>query len=297
MEDKVAVIVLNYFGLEDTIKCINSVQNNLNSTIFLIDNSANHYEKLKLLKVFNKNNDVHMLFPLRNLGFSAGVNLGLGEAINKGFTKFFLLNNDAVILRGIESHLQNAFKQNPAVLIAPSIRWRSHINSGNYYHRYFGLIVSDPTVLSNGWLYYFTGCSLAFDITFLEKVGNFNEKFFMYGEDIELTFRAREKGISLQLLDTELVYHEGSKSSALASFFYEYHMSRAHFLLCFYLFRNPLKIAMAFLGKSLALPARAIIRCLRYKSLVPIAALMLAPLPLKIRPRRTSENIFKFGSA
>jgi GT2 family glycosyltransferase len=283
---QIAAIILNYFGFDDTIKCINSVQKNLRSAIFLIDNSANQNEKTKLRKVFKNNKNIHMLFPSRNLGFAAGVNLGISEAINKGFKRFFLLNNDTILLNGAEVQLKNAFNKYPTAIIAPAIKWRDYINKGNYYHRYFGLIDNDCIVRSSGWLYYFTGCALAFDITFLEKVGNFNEKFFMYGEDVELTFRAQEKGVSLKLLENEFVIHEGSKSAIMASFFYEYHMARSHYLLCFLLFKSPFKKATAFLGKLFPLAIRACIRSLRYKSLAPLAALLLAPIPLRIRPKQ-----------
>ena len=287
MENQLAVIILNYFGFENTIKCISSVQKVLKSAVFLVDNSADKDERNKLERIFNKTKDIHMLFPSENLGFAAGVNLAINEALKKRFKSFLLLNNDTILLDGLEKRLKKAFTKWPTSLIAPTIRWNAHINKGNYYHKYFGFIVNNKIPKFGSWLYYFTGCALAFDRTFLDKVGYLNEKFFMYGEDVELTLRAQQKGVPLILLEDELVYHAGSQSSNMASFFYEYHMTRMHYLLCFMLLRNPLRQAFSLLTKILILTFRACIRCIRYKNLASLKALFLAPIPLKIRPDRS----------
>ncbi len=282
--NQIAVVILNYFGTETTIKCINSVQKTLKPTIFLVDNSANQAERNRLTSLYQEQKEVYMFFPSENLGFAAGVNLAIREAVQKGFKWFLLLNNDAILLSGAGTQLRRAFNQWPTALIAPVIRWGDRINKGNFYHKYFGLLVNERLPKSNVWLYYLTGCALAFDLGFLDKVGLMNEKFFMYGEDVEFTFRALEKGVPIKLIENELVYHEGSQSAGMASFFYEYHMTRMHYLLSFILLKHPLQKAMSILGKIMVLTSRAIIRSIRYKSWSPLTALILAPLPLKIRP-------------
>ena len=285
-KDKIAVIILNYFDTEVTAKCIHSVQKTLKSTIFLVDNSANHDERKRLTSLYQHQEDVHLLFPMENLGFAAGINLAIKKAIPKGFKRFLLLNNDAVLLDGAGTQFRQAFNQWPTALMAPAIRWGERINKGNYYHKYLGLIVNDRMSESDNYLYYLTGCALAFDLGFLNKVGLMNEKFFMYGEDVEFTFRALEKGVSVKLIEKELVYHEGSRSAGMASFFYEYHMTRMHYLLSFILLKYPQQKVISILVKILMLTSRAIIRSVRYKSFSPLAALILAVLPLKIRPSR-----------
>ena len=286
--NQIAVIILNYFGTEATVKCIDSVQNTLKATIFLVDNSANHDERSRLTSLYLDQEGVHMFFPSENLGFAAGVNLAIKEAVRRGFKWFLLLNNDAVLLDGAGLQLGQAYSKWPTALIAPAIRWGERIHKGNFYHKYLGLIVDTQLPKSNNWLYYLTGCALAFDSEFLEKVGLMNEKFFMYGEDIEFTFRAIAKGVPVKLIDKELVYHEGSRSAGMASFFYEYHMIRMHYLLSFILFKHPVQKSISILSKIIVLTARAIVRSIRYKRASPLTALILAPLPLKIRP--TQKN-------
>lgn len=286
--NQIAVIILNFYGTEATAKCIGSVQKILKPEIFLVDNSANHDEGGRLTSLYQNQERVHIFFPSENLGFATGVNFGLKEAIKKGFSRFFLLNNDTIVLYGLKEKLEDAFAKWPGALIAPTIRWGDSSNKGYYYHKYLGFIAREKFVRSNSWLYYLSGCALAFDREFLDKVGFFSEKFFMYGEDIELAYRAQSRNVPIVLMPDELVIHEGSHSARIASFFYEYHITRCHYLLSFLLFRDPFNQMIAAILKTLTMFIRALIRIWRYKTLSPLKALLLAPLSLKIRPVRNT---------
>ena len=283
---RIAVIILNYFDAEATITCIDSVRNRLQATIFLIDNSADAAEKSILTALFQKCFDIHLFFPPKNLGFAGGVNLGLSEAVCRGYYRFLLLNNDAIVLDGIQEKITIAYEKCKGGLIAPAIHWGDSINRGYYYHKYFGLITKERIFDSNGWFYYLSGCALAFDKDFIDNVGFLNEQFFMYGEDIELAFRAVRKNVAIELIPDVLVLHDGSRSSNIASFFYEYHLSRSHYLLCFIFFTNPLNITMAILAKTFTLMARAIVRSTRYKSLEPLKGFLLGPFSIRVRPSK-----------
>ena len=288
MQKQIAVIILNYLRHKDSYACIKSVRNSLQATIFLVDNSADEMEKKIIKEMFGAINDIRLLFPEKNLGFSAGVNLALKEAVDSGFHHFLILNNDAVLLKDAGRVLNRVFDQHPGSLIAPSIKWGQNICRKNYYHKYLGLIyTTKPSFHKKGWISYLTGCALAFDRTTLDMLGYFDESFFMYGEDAEISHRARTKRISIVILQNVLVYHKGSQSAQMASLFYEYHIARAHYLLSFCILDHPFKTLLSLLGKSITLTARAYVRSLRYHNLNPLIALLLAPIPLRIRPRRS----------
>lgn len=61
--NRIAVIILNYFGADFTKACIDSVRLRLQSVVFLIDNSADKAEKIKLLALFDEYSDVLIFFP------------------------------------------------------------------------------------------------------------------------------------------------------------------------------------------------------------------------------------------
>lgn len=279
-----AVIILNYLGFDDTYECIKSVKNSLLSTIFLVDNSADDFERIKLEDKFKNQVDIKLIFPPENLGFAAGVNLALRKAIEAGYQYFILLNNDAVLTPDSGEVFAKAFLEHPGSIISPVILWGKNFRKGNYYQKYFGLISTQPYFKGFGSIYYFTGCALGFDKKVIEKIGYLDETFFFYGEDIEFSNRAHKYNIPLVNLEYKLVDHKGSKSARLASFFYEYHMIRAHFLLVHKIFSNPFKIVISSSCKFLTLFLRSIFRCLRYRSFIPLIALFAGALPLKIRP-------------
>jgi len=285
MNDRTAVIILNYFGHEDTAACAASVQRHVPGAVCcIVDNSASAAERSCLQKLFGARDDVFLIFPSENLGFAAGVNRGLQAALEKGFSRFLLLNNDAVMLAGSGEILEAACAQHPGALIAPSIRWAGQICAGNYYHRYFGLILRKRPKRASGWLFYLTGCALLFDKVFLERNGLFSEAFFMYGEDVEFSARACFNAVPVLCLPDIIIDHAGSGSSHMASFFYEYHVARSHYLLTFFMFDKKPQQLLVLAIKMLSLLARALLRCVRFRTVTPLKALCCAPFKLLVRP-------------
>lgn len=279
------VIILNYFGYDDTVLCIKSVKNSLRATIFLVDNSADKTERQKLENTFLNQSEIRLIFPEENLGFAAGVNLALRRAIAEGYQHFLLLNNDTVLTPDAGNVFAKAFIDHPCSIISPTIIWGENLSKGNYYQKYLGLITTMPYLNSFGSLYYLTGCALAFDKKVIDAIGHLDETFFFFGEDIEYCYRATKNNIPLILLHDKLIQHEGSKSAKMASFFYEYHMIHSHYLLSLKIIDNSLNMLISFLGKFLTFSLRAFIRCFRHKSLIPFIALFAGAFSLKIRPQ------------
>jgi N-acetylglucosaminyl-diphospho-decaprenol L-rhamnosyltransferase len=303
--DQFAVVILNFFGYQDTLRCIARVRRSLNAAFFIVDNSAENNEKTKLASPLSDQPHIRLIFPDENLGFAAGVNIALKKAVGAGFKRFLLLNNDAVLLENAGKILNKAFDTYPACLIAPAIKSNNYIYCESYYHKYLGLITQrhiseKPRQRSEklGWVRYLSGCALAFDKDLLDKIGLLDESFFMYGEDVVFSHRARKSGVPIVLLEYNLVHHKGSHSAKMASFFYEYHMARAHFLLTFNLLSRPYQQVLSLFGKSATLTVRAWIRCFRYRTFAPLAALLLCSLPLRIRPRKSksTSNILSYFS-
>lgn len=286
MPSRIAVIILNFFGHDDSLACVQSVLATLDAAIFLVDNSADPNERKILEKSFKEKDDVSLFFPDENLGFSAGVNLALREAVKENFQRFLLLNNDALLLQGAGEILQDVFEKYKSSLITPSIQWGEEIVNKNQYHKFLGLILTNSQVKGWGWMPYLTGCALAFDKNLLDIVGYLDETFFMYGEDVEYSYRAQSQELPLRVLDDVLVKHEGSQSSQKSSLFYEYHVTRSHFLLTFRLHKNPFMQAITLAAKGGILLIRAVRRCARYNTFVPFIAFLYAPFHKDIQPRK-----------
>lgn len=102
----VAIIILNWNGLQDTMECLISVFKNdyPNYSIYLIDNHSDKDELKQIKEWVNKElgNDkekpkINYLQSDRNLGFSGGNNLGIRQALERGADYIFTLNNDTEV--------------------------------------------------------------------------------------------------------------------------------------------------------------------------------------------------------
>lgn len=96
---KIAVVILHYENLKDTVECINSLneQREKNFDIVVVDNGSKN-EKLESIEyMFSNKENMHFLYSKTNLGFAKGNNLGFDYAKNKLNAEIIVLaNNDLV---------------------------------------------------------------------------------------------------------------------------------------------------------------------------------------------------------
>lgn len=100
---KMAFLILHYYTIEDTIKCIKSIKENMGNleyTIVVVDNGSLNESGKKLAQKYEKDPKVHILINKENLGFSKGNNIGF-KYIKEHFQPDFIvmLNNDTVLLQ------------------------------------------------------------------------------------------------------------------------------------------------------------------------------------------------------
>jgi GT2 family glycosyltransferase len=72
----------------------------------------------------------------------------------------------------------------------------------------------------------FCGGAVALRSSFLRDVGLFDPSFFLYYEDLDLSWRAHYKGWSIQYVPTSVVYHEHAYSSGEGSPFFRFWVDR-----------------------------------------------------------------------
>jgi len=289
-QGKVCAIVLDYRGAQKTAKCLRSLVGHGIDQIIVVDNSADAKASRELSDVLeticreDPEFTIRLLTPEENLGFAKGMNFALQHAAHSDtlYDYYLLINNDAEATPNLISQLKRALDSDPQLcLVAPSIFSVSGKQQALvWYHRYFGLLTERRTPLAFPYL---TGCCLMFRRNLAGSGKLFDEDFFMYGEDAALGWKLSRAGKEMRCLRDALVQHEGGASSSKAGLFYEYHLARAHLLLALKTWRSPVEIPFMILCKLLALAARAFIRCVRYRSAIPLYAYVLSWLPLKVR--------------
>ncbi|MBI3958330.1 MAG: glycosyltransferase family 2 protein [Chloroflexi bacterium] len=216
----VYVILLNWNRCEDTLECLASLV-------------ASTYHPLHLLVVDQHSSDgsperiraacpeVEVLKLAQNVGFAAGMNAGIRHALQKGATHLLLLNNDTVVAPEMIAELMAQLK--PGVgMVGPVIFYYDRPEtvwsmgggihslllemSGN--HGRGQAIPAQPVVQS-----FLSGCALLLPRETVERVGLWDERFFMYYEDLDYCLRVGKRGLRLLLTPTAHLWHKVSASS------------------------------------------------------------------------------------
>lgn len=267
-------LLLNYRDAGRSLRCIRSLLSNGLEHVLVWDNSEDGGQSVQaLLELLGGERRVSVASAGGNLGFAAGVNRGL-EWIREHFPDAWvlLINNDAELRPGAAQKLISALEAAPSAVIAyPQINHDGRVVGTGFYQRRLGLIAFDRKRHSGGWVPHASGCCQLLAPCRLQGPW-FDEHFFMYGEDVELGARLGEAGMAF--VREALVTHEGSASSGLGSPFYETRMVLAHLLLVPKVAHSSYERFLCYGGRLLTLPLRAILRTMRYRSRVPLKALV-----------------------
>ena len=277
----ICVIVLNYFGATHTRNCVEALIGQAIDTLVLVDNS-NDADQTRAIRAIAADVEasgvgfaVHVLVNAGNLGFGRGINAAIATDRRQGGHRYYLLlNNDAVVpAEGVATLLRTLRRPPAATLVSPRIRTGRRCSCWLHYNRWLSHITHTPS----RWAFpYLIGACLLIDANHIDEGGPFDEAFFCYGEDVLLNWHTRLQGGGIRCADDVIVEHLGSASSGLCSPLYEYHVARGHILLATRLAEGPWQRCWFWLGRAGYLPARALLRTLRFHDTTPLRMLWLA---------------------
>jgi N-acetylglucosaminyl-diphospho-decaprenol L-rhamnosyltransferase len=165
-----------------------------------------------------------------NLGFGAGANRGAGRALERGCTHLLLLNPDVTIGAGSLSRLVAFSVDHPKTLVSPTV----DLPGGTAWFvdgrldRRTGLTRSTLACEQQGPDRWLTGACLVTDRDAWDLLGGFDERYFLYWEDIDLSQRFLELGGELAVLRDVSAVHSvrGTQRSRGRTNRYCFHMCR-----------------------------------------------------------------------
>lgn len=229
--DSVAIVVLNWNGMSDTFDCIASLsrQSYGNFTMILIDNgSIEHGTIHKLDELKAKYQDrLHIIRNKNNDGFAGGVNIGIRYALQHDFTYVALFNNDAIADPAWLSTLVTASKEHKSAITTGLLLHADGktIDSTGDWYSIWGLpfprsrndIREDAP--ASGYVFGATGGASLYRSELFKKVGLFDESFFAYYEDVDISFRTQLAGHKVYYTNEAIAYHkQGASSSKISGF-------------------------------------------------------------------------------
>lgn len=284
-------LTLNYRRPELTVRCVRSLLDDGWQRVLVWDNSDDEGTSAsRLREVFRDEMRVDVVDSNGNLGFAAGVNRGLAWLDERAIAgPVLVINNDAFTPPGTRDALVGRLAHDPsAALLAPRIEQHGALDGWMYYVPWLGLVLHRPMPGAMGYL---SGCCLLINREALPGAV-FDERFFMYGEDVELSLRCRRASLGLVLVEDASIHHQGSAGSGLGSRLYEELTIRSRLLLVDAWWRGSFMRGLAFLSVVAAIAARALVRSLRFRSLVPLSCVLAVA-----RNRRRTGGGFNPGNA
>jgi GT2 family glycosyltransferase len=187
---RVAVIVLNWNGGQDTLDCLASLRQ-MDYPCFdvlVVDNSSTDGSIEAIRESFP---EVSLIETGANLGFTGGNNVGMRHALDRGADYVLLLNNDTEVAVDLLACLVDAVEAEPGVGVAgpliyyydqPEIVWSAGgaVDRRRGQTRMVGL--GEPDSGQYGSMPrevdFVSGCALLARRSVLEQIGLLDERFF-----------------------------------------------------------------------------------------------------------------------
>ncbi len=221
--DKLAVIVINWNGLNDTIECMESALNQSLSDvqIHLIDNGSDNNEFEELTKRYGTNPNVELIQNTNNLGFGKAHNRIFEQLIQKGFQKAALLNNDAVAHPDwLKRACKTMDKTHADIVACKMVNYhnRELLDSAGLFMLNTGEILprghkqtADKFKRCEPVISFCAGaCLIQLDV--IQEIGGFDDFFDTGYEDAELGLRATVAGKKIVYEPNSVVFHKMGQS-------------------------------------------------------------------------------------
>jgi GT2 family glycosyltransferase len=221
---RVAVVVLDWNGPDDTLACVASV---LASThrpldVWVVDNAS---RRPVLDEIARRHPAVRTIANPRNLGYAGGNNVGIRAALAAGADWVLVLNNDARLRPETVSELVAVGAGDPRIaavgarilrLDDPSRLWMAYgeIDYGQSLVRLVGENEPDGAAYAAerdvDWV---SGCAILLSRSAIASIGAFDEDYFAYHEEVDWCATARERGLRVVYAPRAVVLHRGQASS------------------------------------------------------------------------------------
>lgn len=215
---ELSIIIVSYNTKELTLKCLRSLTSlKLKTEIIVVDNGSidGTVEELKNLKIEKQKNNLIIIENKKNLGFSKANNVGIKTSSGK---YILLLNSDTVVFPETLASMIQFMEINPKIGVAtcrvelgdgaldPACHrgfptpWASLTyflsleklfpKSKLFGQYHLGFAMSDTP-------HEIDSCSGAFYLVrreVIDQVGLLDEDYFMYGEDLDWSYRIKKAG-------------------------------------------------------------------------------------------------------
>ncbi len=255
------VTIVNFNSSEHTLSCLKSLdavsRKDFDLNVVVVDNAS--AEPFDVLEKDYKNFKLVLIKSRINTGFAGGQNLAIKKALDGNADFIVVLNNDVILDKNFLINLLKTFSDKPDCgLVSPKI----YFAKGHEFHKdryeerdlgkvlwYAGGRIDWKNVLGdhrgvdevdNGQYDkleetdYVSGCAAMIKREVFEKTGLFDEKYFLYYEDNDLSQRARKSGFAIYFQPESYLWHLNAGSTGgSGSQLHDYYITRNRLLFGF----------------------------------------------------------------
>jgi GT2 family glycosyltransferase len=221
---EVCALVLNWRLCDATLRVLDDLQEHAPGTdVVVMDNGSDDGSAERLAAALASRPDRELLAFERNLGYCAAMNRGLERARDRGASFALFLNNDVRLPPGFLEPLHRALDHDASLAgVAPTVMTPDGKVWCQGGRRRFGpneiVLVGqggEPAPVTHGpeAVDFLPGACALYRLDDLAAVGDLDESYFMYVEDVDLGARLAARGRKLAWLPWIRVVHEASSSS------------------------------------------------------------------------------------
>ncbi|MEX0668697.1 MAG: glycosyltransferase family 2 protein [Candidatus Saccharimonadales bacterium] len=250
---KVAVVIPNWNGIDFLEKCLESLrQQTLPHKIILVDNGSvdgsielveKNFPEIKIIKLD------------KNYGFAGGVNRGIEVALEEGFEAIALLNNDAAAETDwLEKLVATMSRDNKVSIIASKVLSGNTLDTTGECYSIWGVPFprgrgeEDRRQYDNAdqrQVLAASGAASLYRAELFKDIGLFDESFFAYYEDVDISMRAQLAGWKVVYKPSARVNHHIGGTSEKLGDFRLYHMYKNFWFL--YIKNMPFPLSIKYL--------------------------------------------------
>jgi GT2 family glycosyltransferase len=225
MEPKIGIIILNWNNIDDTIQCLDNLQEIDYPKDCLLKIVVDNRSTDEIVAKLHTLNDIYLIQNQRNLGFAGGNNPGILKALESGCEYILLLNNDTYIPPNTIKKLLDGYNLNRNIgIVCPKMLFQDPAGTILYAGGKFKW----PTIVGNIEGYaekdegqydeirvvdYAIGSCMLIHNKVIENIGLLDTDFFFYHEDVDFCIRAKQSGFAICYQPEAQIIHVSGKST------------------------------------------------------------------------------------
>lgn len=227
---KIAIIILSYNSSDDCRKCISSLRQQVAVTIeIVVVDNCSCPEDLTRLRALCAEEECVLIENRENRGYNAGNNIGLRYAAGKGYEHALIANPDMEFPQeDYLIRLAGKMEQDEQIavigsdIVTPEDRHQNPMRESTYYEELFWPVtfmrfhrkgkwyLGDYT--RSGYCEKISGCCLLVRLSFIKRIGYFDETVFLYSEEAILARQVASSGYRMYYLAHAWALHRHLKS-------------------------------------------------------------------------------------